>query len=440
MESKIYDRCERKNESGESWNKIAEETGFGSGEQLRSSFRREKRRRENNFKEVNNNYSQSEKSSYRTDGENIWVSYKDDHIPSTQEIAEKYQVNLNEWQIKDFEVTDWNMGRKDIEKDIHWENGKITDGSYSKDSGKLNKIFLHRINVRFIRKTEEIRTSNTVLEMIEEAKTFAPKYDKIEYPVFEDGMLYEIDIFDLHFGRLTWNEESGSDYDVKIAKKNFHRTLDELLSHTKNFNIEKILLPVGGDFFNVNSKTNMTVRGTPQQEDTRYQKTFRLGRQLIVEAIDKCSQIAPVDVLFVKGNHDEEKLFYLGDAIECWYNCNPNVKVDNGAKGRKYYSYGENLIGFTHGSEEKLDKLPITMALEVPELWAKSKFREMHTGDKHFKFDTKENGIVVRILRSLAAADAWTYDKAFISQRSLESFLWTKKNGLMGQFTAVVKE
>jgi hypothetical protein len=441
LDSEIFNECLDKNKTSKSWNLIAEQNGFASGEVLRSAFRREKRRRETGLREVNNNDSQSEKSTYRTDGENIWVSYKDDHIPSMDEIAEKYKVNLNDWQVKDFEVTDWNMGRKDIEKDIRWEGGKIADGSYSKDSGKLNKIFLHRINVRFIRKTEEIRTNNIVLEQIEDAKNFAPKYEKIEYPAYEDGMLYELDIFDLHFGRLCWAQESGSDYDVKIARDNFNKVLDELLAYSKLFHIEKILIPICGDFFNVNNKANTTVHNTIQQEDTRWQKTFKLGRELVVETIDKCSQVSPVDILFIKGNHDEERLFYLGDSIESWYNCNPNVNVDNGAKGRKYYSYGKNLIGFAHGSEEKLDKLPMLMALEVPELWSKSIYREWHSGDKHRKFDTSENAVVVRILRSLTAPDAWTYDKGFVgSKRALESFLWTKNGGITAQFSAFVRE
>ena len=153
--------------------------------------------------------------------------------------------------------------------------------------------------------------------------------------------------------------------------------------------------------------------------------------------IDRCSQVAPVDVLVVRGNHDEERTFYLGDALECWYHTNPNVMIDNAAKSRKYYQFGKNLIGFSHGYDEKLDKLPMIMSLEVPEMWAQATYREFHTGDKHHKFDTSENGIVVRILRALAAPDAWTYNKGYIgSIRAAESFMWHPTNGVVAQFTA----
>jgi hypothetical protein len=78
------------------------------------------------------------------------------------------------------------------------------------------------------------------------------------------------------------------------------------------------------------------------------------------------------------------------------------------------------------------------MPVEVPELWAQSTYREIHCGDKHHKYDAKEQaGVVVRILRSLAAADAWTYQRGFVgSMRAAEGFLWDKKLGLKAQFTA----
>jgi hypothetical protein len=152
-----------------------------------------------------------------------------------------------------------------------------------------------------------------------------------------------------------------------------------------------------------------------------------------------CSEIAPVDVILIPGNHDEERLFYLGDAISCWYNNNPNVTVDNRAIHRKYYQFGQNLIGFAHGADEKLHLLPMLMANDVPELWAQTKYREWHTGDKHRtnKLDIAETGgVVVRVLRSLVEFDAWTFNQGYMGIKAAESFLWHPENGLIAQFQA----
>jgi hypothetical protein len=324
----------------------------------------------------------------------------------------------------------------------------VTDGRVSKgdveDTGKMLVVPLYHMELRLVRKEEEIRANSAIEEMIQDAKKFAPVYPKIKYAPSKGKMLYEIAMPDIHFGRLTWHEESGQDFDIKIAEYIVRETLSQLLQYSKNFEIGRILFPLGNDFFNANSKLNTTVKGTAQQEDTRWQKTFRAGRRLAIEMIDSCMEIAPVDVLLIPGNHDEERVFYLGDALECWYHNNKNVRIDNDAVSRKYYTFGKVLLGFTHGDAETTKKLPSLMQFEVPKLWGDSTYREWHTGDKHHKTDfvlevDEQVGIVIRILRSLAPADAWTFAHGFVgSQRAAEAFLWHPENGLIAQFTAGV--
>ena len=78
-----------------------------------------------------------------------------------------------------------------------------------------------------------------------------------------------------------------------------------------------------------------------------------------------CATIAPVDVLIVSGNNDEERSFYLGEVLSALYSNTDRIFVDNSAKKRKYYSYGNVLLGLTHGYHEKLKELKDLMAYEV---------------------------------------------------------------------------
>jgi hypothetical protein len=382
-------------------------------------------------------------SRYSVQGDNdIHISYVTDHVPTTEEVAGQYKVDLNEWEVKDFEVTDWQMGRKDKQVDIVWNKG-VMDGN-SHDSGQINRVWLHRINVRFVRRTFEIRARLAIKDIIEESRAFRSdtSWITLQYPNKDRGLLHEIDIPDLHFGRLAWDKETGEDYDVTIARDAVRTVLSKLIERSSHLPIDKILLPIGNDFFNVNSKMNTTVRGTPQQEDTRWQKTYVLGRKLAQEMIETCLQIAPVDVLIIPGNHDEEKVFYMGDALQLKYEDHPHVHVDNSPKSRKYYSYGKCLVQFAHGYSEKLYKLPAIMANEAPQEWAASIAgnREIHSGDKHHKlsFDESEDlGVTIRILRALTAVDAWTFNGGFIGAvRAAESFVWDKEEGVIAQFTA----
>jgi hypothetical protein len=381
--------------------------------------------------------AQQESNSFEESDDFINIICASKRMLNKEEVLRQFNVDTNIWAVDRYKVKTSEGYRKDRSVEWHVKEGRVLRGDVS-DSGKMLVVPLYHIEVRLVRKTDEIRVRAATTDMIADAKKHAPVYNKIAYPSKDGDMLYEIDMPDIHFGRLTWREESGEDYDIKIAKEIVLDTLDKLLTYTNFFPIKKILLPIGNDFYNVNSKANTTVRGTPQQEDTRWQKTFRLGRELAVMMIEKCSQVAPVDVLIIKGNHDEEKTFYMGDGLYCWFHNNPNVTIDNGAKGRKYYLYGKNLLGFTHGSEEKTDKLASLMPTEVPDLWAKSLYREFHLGDKHHLVEVDEiNGIVIRTLRSLTAADAWTFDHGFIgAMRAAQSFVWDRDCGQVAQFPA----
>lgn len=198
----------------------------------------------------------------------------------------------------------------------------------------------------------------------------------------ERGMLLEVDFPDLHFGKLTWEEESGENYDIKIAAETVESAVEALMGYAAGHRIERILLPLGNDFFNVDNKDNTTVHGTPQQEDTRWQKTFRTGRRLAVQIIEGLAEAAPVDVLIIPGNHDETRMFYLGDVLDVKYEGSARVRVDNHAMKRKYYVFGRTLLGLTHGYHEKYEKLSFIMATERAEDWARTQHREWHLGDK----------------------------------------------------------
>ncbi len=344
-------------------------------------------------------------------------------IQTLEQLIKVCEIDTKYWEVERWICNKWEVGSKT-------------------SSGGIQVEPLFQVKAYLKKRVQEIRNSLVVEEIRKDALNHSPKYERIKYEKQNNGYLYEIAIPDIHFGRLAWSDESGDNYDVKIAEKIVRDVVNDLLSISEKYSISRILLPFGNDYFNVNSKDETTSHGTPQQEDTRFQKTFRLGRQLAVFIIEQCSAIAPTDVVIVPGNHDEERTFYMGDALECWFHQNPNVSIDNAARKRKYYTFGKNLIGFTHGYYEKVDRLPLIMAQEVPGLWAETVTREWHLGHIHSKKelqtrDDETQGIMIRYLRSLAGADAWTFDKGFIGgTRAAEGFLWDRDRGVKAQFTA----
>lgn len=344
-------------------------------------------------------------------------------IRTLQDLIEVCEIDTKEWIIERWVANKWEVGAKDADDKI-----------------QVQPLF--QVKAWLKPRKQEREAARIVADMVEDAKRHAPKYKAVKLPKAA-SFLYEIDFPDLHFGKMTWREESGQDYDIKLAAQVVNQALNRLLGYSKIFKVQRILLPLGNDFFNVDNKFDTTTGGTAQQEDTRWEKTFREGRRLAVSMVEMCLAVAPVDVIIVPGNHDEQRAFYLGDALECWFHLSKQVSVDNRALKRKYYPYGQNLIGFTHGAHEPVDKLPSIMPIEQPGLWSKAKYREWHIGDKHhakrLRFEVEEkNGVVIRYMRSLSATDTWHFDHGFVgSQRAAEGYLWSAENGMVAQFNAV---
>ena len=389
--------------------------------------------------------SLSEKTEYEEKDGFINIICSSPRSMNVDDVIKRFKIDLDKWQVDSFKVKTSEGYRKD--RSVIWKviDGKVIHGDVE-DSGKMLVVPLYHVQVTLKRKTEQIRMDLVKEDLIKDIKKFKPNYKTIQYKKKTKGFLFEPDMPDVHFGKLCWGEESGDNYDIKIAKDLCLTHLNSLINQSNNYDIDRILFPIGNDFFNTDNPEDTTTRGTPQQQDIRFKKMYKKGRELCVAMIDMLSAIAPVDVKIIVGNHDTNTAFFLGDSLECWYNSSKNVLIDNQPVKRKYYPYGTNLIGLTHGYYEKLNELPLIMATEQPELWAKSTCKEWQTGDKHHKKEIRTSmlqheqmGVMVRILRSISGNDTWHFDKGYIGQnRVAEGFIRHKDKGLVCQFNSMI--
>jgi hypothetical protein len=269
-------------------------------------------------------------------------------------------------------------------------------------------------------------------ELKKELAEYSKKVITPKHKIKQNGLLLEFAPFDLHWGKLAWAEESGNDYDMKEAANALNKSIDYTIQAASKFPINKILFPFGNDFFQIDNEQNATTAGTRQDVDSRFKKILREGRKIVIETIEKLKRIAPVDVVIVAGNHGNLSEFMLGDLLEVKYEKDINVNVNNLAMSRKYYSYGKNLIGFTHGNEEKSGDLVGIMATEQPNLWSQCKHRFWHLGHFHMMQEKEQQGVKIQYLASLSGSDAWHCKKGYVNNtRGVNSFLYDKEMGLI---------
>lgn len=247
------------------------------------------------------------------------------------------------------------------------------------------------------------------------------------------GLMLEIDIFDLHAGKLAWGKETGdANYDSKIAIALYTEALETLIARTAGFQFEQILLVTGNDLLNSDNAQNTTTRGTPQSTDVRYQKTFGLVRETIVRGIERLRQIAPVVVPMIPGNHDTLAVWHLGDSLSAYFRNCPNVRIENEPTQRKYHQFGHVMLMLTHGDKGKHPDYPLLMATEQPKMFGATIHREAHIGHRHEERTTEYHGVRVRTLSALCPPDAWHSENTFVgNKRASQAFVWDRHEGII---------
>ena len=345
------------------------------------------------------------------------------------ELLKVCKVDLKVWRVERFVVNKWSVGTK---------NG---DGTVRVTPLYQVKAYLERIpgaeDRQLIKDTIEwVKTSGCVPRL--------PSPSHRKTMSVADPVMLEISIPDLHLGKMAWADETGENYDTAIAESRYISATRELWNKASVWPVEKILLPVGSDFWNVDNSRNETTAGTPQSEDSRWPKTFKRGIALIRHQIEMLRGKCPggIDVVVIRGNHDSERAFMAGCVLQAMYEHCKDVRITNEPKKRQYVQWGTVMLGLMHGDGAKHDKLPLIMAGEAPAMWSSSTHREIHLGHLHHKKETQfhvgtEHGAVrVRILPSLTATDAWHYDNGYVgAKQAAEAYLWGKKAGYIGHLS-----
>jgi hypothetical protein len=234
---------------------------------------------------------------------------------------------------------------------------------------------------------------------------------------------------DPHIGMYAWSEETGEDFDLKIAEKNLVQAVEKLSADAPAS--EQALIVNVGDFFHSDDQTNRTRRsGHDLDVDSRWAKVLRVGiramRQIIEAALRKHAKVHVINEI---GNHDDHTAQVLTIALAMAYEANPRVTFDESPMRFHYYRFHDVLIGVTHGDTVKPDKLGGIMATDRPEDWGATKRRYWYTGHIHTRNTFEVPGCEVESFRTLAGKDAWTANMGYRSGRDMYCIVHHKNYG-----------
>jgi hypothetical protein len=353
------------------------------------------------------------------------VKSKSARITTVARVLAMAEVDLKVWMVDRCVINKWEVGARD-------------------DEGKIVVEPLVQVKVWLKRRILDPMVE-ALREITAELKGGVLKRRPLVYVRPADAHLLEISLVDHHWGKLAWDKEVGEDYDVKIAEQRYVTAIVSLLRKARAFPISKILFPIGSDFFHINNAENTTVHGTKQDVDSRLQRIVKTAADSVVWSLEECRKVAPVDVIYVPGNHDKLTSWFFCKILEAWFRGCDEVNIDASETARKYFRFGVNLLGFTHGDEEPHQALPTIMASERKKDWAECRQFEWHIGHFHKRKETRFlagdtlGNVGVRILPSLSGTDAWHYGKGYVQgQKAAEAYLWSEEDGFAAMFSSNV--
>ena len=267
-------------------------------------------------------------------------------------------------------------------------------------------------------------------------KDYSPIYPELKRNKIKDAHLLVIDPADIHVGKLASSFETGEAYDNQIAIKRVKEGVQGLLDKSAGFNIDKILFIIGNDILHIDSPRRMTTSGTPQDTDGMWYDNFLLAKQLYVDVIEMLVPLADVHVQYDPSNHDYTHGFFLADTIRTWFRNNKNVTFNTSISHRKYFVYGANLIGTTHGDGAKEQDLPLLMAQEASKNWGDCNHRYFYTHHIHHKKSKDYGSVCVESLRSPSGTDSWHARNGYQhSPKAVEAFIHHPVHGQICRIT-----
>ncbi len=313
-------------------------------------------------------------------------------------------------------------------------------------------------------KNPETGVEESLSEMVKSAISCAMSENKPRFQVRNhDGGedLLVIDLADVHFLKLCVESETGVSYDREHA---IHRVIEGTEALLRQSGpVGRILFVLGNDILHIDGSAPKTTSGTAQDTDGSIYEGWRDAFAALKFAIEACAKVAPVDLIFCPSNHDWVMGWTLAQSLGAFFHAHPHVNstpYSMSERHRKYYRFGEALIGLTHGDGAKEESLYALMVTEAKSHISETNWRYWLLHHYHHKIRkrrgldvfltekdhigmtsihtggaTTEADCQIEYVRSPSAPDSWHDRNGYVNRQGVECFTFSPHSGMKSRFT-----
>jgi hypothetical protein len=273
--------------------------------------------------------------------------------------------------------------------------------------------------------------------VVDAFKADLPRIDPVPAPrTGNDNLLNQYTVTDLHFGMLSWKEETGADYDLKIAEK---LLLDWFAAAIRQSpDASTAILCQLGDLLHHDAHESVTpAHRNVLDADSRLQKMIRVVirtmRRIVAMLLEKHER---VHIIMADANHDPAGGAWLREMFAAFYENEPRVTVDSSASTFYVYEFGQTSLFYHHGHRRKIGSIDGVLAGKFREIFGRTKFSYAHLGHLHSD-EMKSAPTTIKVERheTLAAPDAFAANGGWLSGRSAKVITYSKHFGEVGRMT-----
>ena len=271
-------------------------------------------------------------------------------------------------------------------------------------------------------------------EVIDALKADLPRGEPVSAPTQTSPELCNLFTFtDYHLGMLAWHREGGEDWDLEIAESVINRSMASMIGRSPA--ADTAVVNIQGDFLHTDGKIPVTpAHGHVLDADSRYPKIRKAAIRIIRNLVKMCLEAHQnVHLVIAEGNHDEEGTGWLADFFDVHYENEPRVTVNDSSLPFYVFEWGQTMLGIHHGHKVKNEALPLLFAAQFPEVWGRTKRREIHCGHRHHRDEKEYNGVTVVQHPTLAARDAYAARGGWIADRAAWAITYHKQYGAVGR-------
>lgn len=292
-----------------------------------------------------------------------------------------------------------------------------------------------RVKAQFAKRKASILDEREVVRRYTEILTQLGTVTRDELIPPDKDNIMVVNLTDVHWNKLPYvcfGDNYLQDFEQVVYQK-----IHEIIQTSLKFEVARVALTVGHDFFQINDHRGTTRLGTEVEHIVDYWDMFDSGMKILANVIDMFATYYVVDCYYVLANHDADASWHAARELQLMFRGVPHVQVMVDKLPFKYIEWGSSLIELTH-KNVRGSKVKTNMSVIAKEAWGRTKYHYTLGGHFHGEFVAKEQGGIVALgSRALSDADEYHVLNGYIANiRGVQAYVFNKDHGQVATFCA----